>query len=241
MSTIASQIISLTVVYSIVYSRKHQSSTSLAFVWGIHRDWWILRTKGQLRGKCFHLMTSPCKHPDQYRGLTLWTQNSYTWQTCQILLIRITPNKFEAYSIMLQILYISRIPSVTVFVELILHKCPCTIFQTIIQMSTPRSIQWSHMTELIWWRLASHMQFLSLQYKVIVLSHLWPAIQSSFEAIIFEYDKGNRIFIFYNKKEHNSMGQLTTTDVIHPNHHWFRDLLSGVRHQGITLTWASIH
>ena len=39
--TIASQITSLTVVYSIVYSdadqRKHQSSASLAFVQGIHR------------------------------------------------------------------------------------------------------------------------------------------------------------------------------------------------------------
>ena len=41
MTTIASQITSLTIVYSIVYSdadqRKHQSSASLAFVRGIHR------------------------------------------------------------------------------------------------------------------------------------------------------------------------------------------------------------
>ena len=62
MTTMASQITSLTVVYSTVYSGadqgKHQSSASLAFVWGIHRDWWIPRTKGQLRGKCLHLMTS---------------------------------------------------------------------------------------------------------------------------------------------------------------------------------------
>ena len=62
MITIGSQITSLTVVYSTVYSdadqRKHQSSASLAFVWGIHRDRWIPRTKGQLRRKCFHLMTS---------------------------------------------------------------------------------------------------------------------------------------------------------------------------------------
>ena len=62
MTMLASQITSLTVVYSIVYSgvnqRKHQSSASLAFVWGIHRDRWIPHTKGQLRGKCFHLMTS---------------------------------------------------------------------------------------------------------------------------------------------------------------------------------------
>ena len=64
MSTIASLITSLAVVYSTFYSdadqRKHQSSASLAFVWGIHRDRWIPRTKGQLRGKCFHLMTSSC-------------------------------------------------------------------------------------------------------------------------------------------------------------------------------------
>ena len=62
MTTMAVQITSLPVVYSIVYSgadqRKHQSSASLAFVWGIHRDRWIPRTKCQLRGKCFHLMTS---------------------------------------------------------------------------------------------------------------------------------------------------------------------------------------
>ena len=64
MTTMAFQITSLTIVYSTVNSdadqRKHQSSASLAFVWGIHRDRWIPRTKGQLRGKCFHLMTSSC-------------------------------------------------------------------------------------------------------------------------------------------------------------------------------------
>ena len=41
MGEMASQITSLTIVYSTVYSgavqRKHQSSASLAFVWGIHR------------------------------------------------------------------------------------------------------------------------------------------------------------------------------------------------------------
>ena len=51
MDTVASQITSLAIVYSIVYSgadqRKHQSSGPLAFVRGIHRDRWIPRTKGQ--------------------------------------------------------------------------------------------------------------------------------------------------------------------------------------------------
>ena len=59
MSAMASQITSLTIVYSTVYSgvdqRKHQSSASLAFVRGIHR--WLVNSPHK-RGKCFHLMTS---------------------------------------------------------------------------------------------------------------------------------------------------------------------------------------
>ena len=62
MTTVASQITSVMVVYSIVYSgadqRKHQSSVSLAFVRGIHRSRGIPRTKSQWRWKWFHLMTS---------------------------------------------------------------------------------------------------------------------------------------------------------------------------------------
>ena len=69
MGAIASQITSLTIVYSTIHSdadqRKHQSSASLAFVRGIHRgpvnSPWIPRTKGQYRGKCFHLMMSSCR------------------------------------------------------------------------------------------------------------------------------------------------------------------------------------
>ena len=51
MGAMAYQITSLTIVYSTVYSgedpRKHQISASRAFVRGLHRDWWIPRTKGQ--------------------------------------------------------------------------------------------------------------------------------------------------------------------------------------------------
>ena len=87
MITTASQITSLTVVYSAVYSgpdqRKHQSSASLAFGRGLHRDRWIPRTKGQLRGKCFHLMTSSCS-PES--GVTLLPQGfiEYTFYLCSI-------------------------------------------------------------------------------------------------------------------------------------------------------------
>ena len=56
---IASQIISLTIVYSTVYSdayqRKHQSSASLAFVWGIHRGPVNSPHKGPVTRKMFPL------------------------------------------------------------------------------------------------------------------------------------------------------------------------------------------
>ena len=62
MGAIASQITSFTIVYPTVYSgadqMKHQSSASL-FLWGeFIGDRWIPRTKGEWRGKCFHVMMS---------------------------------------------------------------------------------------------------------------------------------------------------------------------------------------
>ena len=56
MSAMASQICST--VCSVADQRKYQSSVSLAFVSGTTGDRCIPRTKGQLRGKQFHLMTS---------------------------------------------------------------------------------------------------------------------------------------------------------------------------------------
>ena len=57
MGTMASQITSLTIVYSAVYSgtdqRKHQSSASLAFVWGIHRGPVNSPHKGPVTRKMF--------------------------------------------------------------------------------------------------------------------------------------------------------------------------------------------
>ena len=64
MGVMASQITSLTIVYSTVYSganqRRHQISASLAFVRGIHR--WPAKSphKGPVTRKCFHLVTSSC-------------------------------------------------------------------------------------------------------------------------------------------------------------------------------------
>ena len=65
MSAMASQITVVSRVYSTVCSgadqKKHQNSTSLAFVRGIRESTcyqWIPLTKGQKHGTCFYLMTS---------------------------------------------------------------------------------------------------------------------------------------------------------------------------------------
>ena len=57
MSAMASQITSLTIIYSAIYSgadqRKHQSSASLPFVWGIHQWTGNFPHKGPLTRKLF--------------------------------------------------------------------------------------------------------------------------------------------------------------------------------------------
>ena len=64
MGAIASQITSLTIVYSTVYSdadqRKHQSPRHWPLCGKFNRDRWIPCINGQWRGKCFHLITSSC-------------------------------------------------------------------------------------------------------------------------------------------------------------------------------------
>ena len=79
MSVMASQITGVSVVYSTVCSgadqRKHQGSASLVFVWGEFTcDWWIPRTNGLYRGKCFHLMTSSCFPNITVEAIFLWTK-----------------------------------------------------------------------------------------------------------------------------------------------------------------------
>ena len=59
MSTLASQITSLTIIYSIVIQAQIKETSKLratGLFGGIHR--WPTTHKGQWRGKCFHLMTS---------------------------------------------------------------------------------------------------------------------------------------------------------------------------------------
>ena len=67
MSAIISQITSLTIVYSTIYSgteqRKHGSSASLAFVWGIHR--WPVN--------------SPHKRPVTQKNVSIWWHHHGLW------------------------------------------------------------------------------------------------------------------------------------------------------------------
>ena len=59
-SAIASQITSLTIVYSAVYSdqRKHQTSRHCFLYGELTSNRWIPRENGRQRGKCFQLITS---------------------------------------------------------------------------------------------------------------------------------------------------------------------------------------
>ena len=62
MGAIASQITSLTIVYSTVIQAQIKENIKALRHWPLcgefTGDQWIPRTNGQLRGKCFHLMTS---------------------------------------------------------------------------------------------------------------------------------------------------------------------------------------
>ena len=66
--------------YSDADQRKHQSSASRH--WPLCREFtgdrWIPRTNGQLRGKCFHLMTSSWKHQ------CVWNCVSYDNAYCRV-------------------------------------------------------------------------------------------------------------------------------------------------------------
>ena len=92
MDMVLSQITSLTIGYSNVYSdadqRKHQSWP----LWGeFTGDGWIPRTEGQKRGKCLNLMTSSWlstlqKESQQY---TKWpvSRSSLAWIECNLWII----------------------------------------------------------------------------------------------------------------------------------------------------------
>ena len=81
MSPMESQITSLTIVYSNVYSgtdrRKHQTQRHLPLCGEFTGYRWIPRTKGQQRGKCFRLMTSSC---DELNRNKIW----YTKYLCNV-------------------------------------------------------------------------------------------------------------------------------------------------------------
>ena len=97
MSAMASQIASLTIVYSTVYSvadqRKHQSSASLAFVRWIHQ--WIPHTKGPVTRKMIPFDDVIMKrlwhhHPKPYNNKCVIFMLNF-W-SAQFLIVYIPPN-----------------------------------------------------------------------------------------------------------------------------------------------------
>ena len=81
MGTIASQITSLMIVYSIFYwdtdQRKHQSSASLAFVQGIHRSPVNSPHKGQWRGALMFSLTQMASYAE---NVSIWWRHQ-DWTT----------------------------------------------------------------------------------------------------------------------------------------------------------------
>ena len=98
MTPLASQITSLTVVYTVVYSdtdqRKYQSSGSLAFVRGIHRDRWIPPYKGPVTRKMFpfgDVIMSGCECISATKLLHITTVcTSLTWRQVNVAASKIT-------------------------------------------------------------------------------------------------------------------------------------------------------
>ena len=119
MSAMASQITGVLIVCSTVSlgadQRKHQSSASLAFVWGIHRcgestvgRWFPWSPyKGPVTRKCFHLMTSSwlrglngaysIRTASTYKSHYLWSVNGDLVK--RLLIIKTWTSRPEASSI----------------------------------------------------------------------------------------------------------------------------------------------
>ena len=90
MGSMASQITSLTIVYSAVYSgaeKKDKAPRHWPLGGEFTGDRWIPRTNDQQRGKCFHLMTSSWlntlqrKRNDRHSHATFSIAFSWIWNT----------------------------------------------------------------------------------------------------------------------------------------------------------------
>ena len=82
MDTMASHITSLTIIYLTVIDAEIKKNIKAPRHWPLCGEFtggrWIPRTNGQLRGKCFHLMTSSCR----------WITLSLVFTVISIILMR---------------------------------------------------------------------------------------------------------------------------------------------------------
>ena len=96
-------------------------------MWGIHRDRWIPCTKGQLRGKCFHLMTSSWSY-----GGSFLSSKSNPYSTLVIVVLHssffdIQDGDFCNFSLFKSLLVPTPVDSFTKKVNLRLAKRPLVI------------------------------------------------------------------------------------------------------------------
>ena len=150
MDTIASQITSLTIVYSTVYSdadqRKHQSSASLAFVRGIHRGPVNSPHKWPVTRKMFPfddvIMAPPGLEELIIQLFAVWRENLKYCDRISILVFFVTTTPH----------IVKDIPNV---LRRLVYRDSCNLFQTI---------------QLFWDSTYISLQFVISVVKTIVIS-----------------------------------------------------------------------
>ena len=155
MGAIASQITSLTIVYSTVYpgtdQSRHQSSASLAFVWGINRR--IPRTKGQWRRKYLYLMTPS------------WTSHAFT--TCW----RSIKRQERTVEFHLCILFCANSNDLYISSTVIVHWAACSLDKVFHNPNLHRLHLWcgslrpggrdgTQMYRPVWWQVSDNLKYL---------------------------------------------------------------------------------
>ena len=177
MSAMASQITSLTIVYSIVYSGTDQRKHCGELI----GNRWISRTNGQWRGTCFHLMTSSwCQWtPDNIGMLVTWS-----WQrTTQTLQQNKEQNKYtcivvQHYSGAIIGAMASQITSLTIVYATVYsgadqrkHKSSASLaFMQVIRrwpVNSPHKGPVTRKKVSIWWRHHDTIQIRNVHMSVL--------------------------------------------------------------------------
>ena len=146
-----------------LFKRRSKKTSKLrftGFVWGIHRDRWIPRTKGQLRGKCFHLMTSSwhwdrCGHLGNVwcHAPTVEGKHGRIWNVWVLFKYPIFGKRPVIHQVnfaaakLRDVIYCIYLD---LFMQSLLHDGTKSLLETM-----PTSRRWWQMTTANWWRSIS--------------------------------------------------------------------------------------